>query len=85
MRKHIATSQDYVTPNGFLAERYRCTCGATSTAAQMAGTPGGRCINALFGHHPCPAIVALHESGESRIEIQLPEAEKLADDDRNGD
>ena len=67
--KHIATSRIFETPSGILGERYVCTCGAASTAAQMAGTPDGLAASALFGHRPCAGIRALHESGKDHVEI----------------
>lgn len=59
------------TPGGILGERYICDCGAVSTAAQMAQTEGGRMYNALFGHHPCPAIVRLHETDANDLILEL--------------
>ena len=58
--KHIAKCTFFITSTGFLGEAYNCSCGSSSTAAQMAGTPGGQAINALFGHRPCAGIRALH-------------------------
>lgn len=69
--KHIAKSEIFETaPNGILGERYTCSCGASSTAAQMAGTPGGNVTSAIFGHRPCVGIIALHNSGDSSIQIE---------------
>ena len=70
--KHIATSTIFETPMGVLGERYECSCGATSTAAECEGTPGGLAYRALFGHRACAGILALHQSGEDRIEIESP-------------
>ena len=68
--RHVATSEIFeTTPGGILGERYACSCGSTSTAAQSAGTGGGRIVNAVFGHRPCIGIRQLHTSGESRIEV----------------
>lgn len=70
--RHIATAEIFeTTPGGVLGERYRCTCGANSTAAQCASTPGGGAMNALFGHRPCPAIALLHGSGQERVEMEI--------------
>jgi hypothetical protein len=70
--QHIATSEIFeTTPGGVLGERYICTCGKQSTAAQMAGTRGGTVYSALFGHLPCAAIIELHRSGESRVEMEM--------------
>ena len=59
------------TPGGILGERYVCSCGATSTAAQVAGTHGGQVTSALFGNRVCPGIAALHRSGESEITVDM--------------
>ena len=70
--RHVAQSEFFeTTPGGVLGERYTCSCGSSSTAAQMAGTPGGLACSALMGHHPCPGIITLHDSGEARIEIEV--------------
>ena len=68
--RHIATSRIVeTTPGGILGEEYACSCGARSTAAQCAGTRGGRVVNAMFGHRPCVAILRLHTSGDDRVEM----------------
>jgi hypothetical protein len=66
---HRAVSEFFETPEGVLGERYVCSCGATSTAAQMAETPGGCVANALFGQRPCVGIIALHNHGDDEIEV----------------
>ena len=69
--KHIAESVIFETsPEGFLGERYTCSCGAQSTAAQMAQTRGGCAVSAMFGHRPCRAIYELHTNGDVRIEME---------------
>jgi hypothetical protein len=35
----------------------------------MAGTRGGRCISALFGHRPCVGIIKLHYEGDDAITV----------------
>lgn len=71
MNRHVAKSEIFeTTPGGILGERYTCSCGATSTAAQMAGTRGGRAVAAMFGHRPCAGIVALHKSGEMEVIVE---------------
>ena len=71
--KHVAMSIVFETPSGLLGERYECSCGAVSSAAECAGTPGGLAYRALFGHRRiCAGISALHQSGEDRIEIESP-------------
>jgi len=66
---HEAHAEIFITPGGILGEHYCCSCGATSTAAQMAHTPGGAMTNSLFGNHPCIGILRLHQSGENFIVV----------------
>ena len=67
---HHAISIVFETPSGILGERYSCSCGSQSTAAQMAQTPGGQEYSSLFGHRPCEVIWMLHASGVDEITVQ---------------
>jgi hypothetical protein len=58
VKTHITES----TPGGLLMEIITCSCGKSSTAAQMAKTHGGLMASALFGHHPCIAIQELWQN-----------------------
>lgn len=69
--KHTAHAAIFeTTPGGILGERYTCSCGAQSTGAQMAQTPGGRAYSAMFGHRVCAGIVALHNADELSVTIE---------------
>ena len=68
---HVARSVIFETsPGGILGEEYRCSCGAQSTAAQIAGTYRGRAMSALFGHRPCIGVLRLHASGEDIVVVK---------------
>ena len=67
---HHATSNVRELPSGILAEIFVCSCGSQSSAAQMAGTTGGLMYSAVFGHHPCPGIIALWEQDKDEVTIK---------------
>lgn len=70
MTHHVTSRLFETTPGGVMGEEFVCSCGSRSTAARMAGTPGGRVTSALFGHCPCAGIQALWTQDVDEITVE---------------
>lgn len=78
--RHVAQASVFVTPSGTLGERYECSCGRRSTAAEChRGVPIAE--TAMFGGGPCAAIMALHRSGREQVEYDDTTGKAVAQPD----